>query len=246
MPRKKVKRVTKKGTTKTRKTRIRHKFITIVLLYDQYTRRMKAYGPTSLIPIKNSKLLDYHIKYINDIFPKNEIVICTGFNSEKVEKYVRQHYNKQNIRIVENQIFEETNSCESLRLCLNNITNNNILIVNGGIFFYKDALSKIDLKTSCVLVEKNNLTLDIGINENKNLLEHMDVGLASKWTEIIFINNKSAVDHLRKVVSESTFKKKFIFEAINRLVQAKNKISCIENKKHSVKLDNAKAYNTVG
>ena len=130
---------------------------------------MKAYGPTSLIPIKNSKLLDYHLKYISDVFPKNEIVICTGFNADRVEKYIRTNYANQNIRIVENQIFEDTNSCESLRLCLNNTNNNNILIINGGVFFYKDAISKIDTKKSCILVEKNNITLDIGINQNKEL-----------------------------------------------------------------------------
>ena len=238
------KKVSKK--TKVQKKRVRHKFVTVILLYDQYTRRMKAYGPTSLIPIKNSKLLDYHLKYISDVFPKNEIVICTGFNADRVEKYIRTNYANQNIRIVENQIFEDTNSCESLRLCLNNTNNNNILIINGGVFFYKDAISKIDTKKSCILVEKNNITLDIGINQNKELLEHMDVGLDFKWTEMIFLNNRNSIDHLRKVLSENNFKKKFIFEAINRLVQANNKIICIENKKHSVKLDNMKAYNTVG
>ncbi len=238
------KKVSKK--TKVQKKRVRHKFVTVILLYDQYTRRMKAYGPTSLIPIKNSKLLDYHLKYISDVFPKNEIVICTGFNADRVEKYVRTNYADQNIRIVENQIFEDTNSCESLRLCLNNTNNNNILIINGGVFFYKDAISKIDTKKSCILVEKNNITLDIGINQNKELLEHMDVGLDFKWTEMIFLNNRNSIDHLRKVLSENNFKKKFIFEAINRLVQANSKIVCIENKKHSVKLDNMKAYNTVG
>ena len=238
------KKVSKK--TKVQKKRVRHKFVTIILLYDQYTRRMKAYGPTSLIPIKNSKLLDYHLKYISDVFPKNEIVICTGFNADRVEKYIRTNYFNQNIRIVENQIFEDTNSCESLRLCLNNTNNNNILIINGGVFFYKDAISKIDTKKSCILVEKNNITLDIGINQNKELLEHMDVGLDFKWTEMIFLNNRNSIDNLRKVLSENNFKKKFIFEAINRLVQANSKIICIENKKHSVKLDNMKAYNTVG
>jgi len=232
--------------TKVQRKRIRHKFVTIILLYDQYTRRMKAYGPTSLIPIKNSKLLDYHLKYISDVFPKNEIVICTGFSADRVQKYIRTNYANQNIRIVENQIFEDTNSCESLRLCLNNTNNNNILIINGGVFFYKDAISKIDTKKSCILVEKNNITLDIGINQNKELLEHMDVGLDFKWTEMIFLNNRNSIDHLRKVLSENNFKKKFIFEAINRLVQANSKIICIENKKHSVKLDNMKAYNTVG
>lgn len=229
------KKVSKK--TKVQKKRVRHKFVTVILLYDQYTRRMKAYGPTSLIPIKNSKLLDYHLKYISDVFPKNEIVICTGFNADRVEKYVRTNYADQNIRIVENQIFEDTNSCESLRLCLNNTNNNNILIINGGVFFYKDAISKIDTKKSCILVEKNNITLDIGINQNKELLEHMDVGLDFKWTEMIFLNNRNSIDHLRKVLSENNFKKKFIFEAINRLVQANSKIVCIENKKHSVKLN---------
>jgi len=238
------KKVSKK--TKVQKKRIRHKFVTVILLYDQYTRRMKAYGPTSLIPIKNSKLIDYHLRYISDVFPKNEIVICTGFNADRVEKYVRSNYPNQNIRIVENQIFEDTNSCESLRLCLNNTNNNNILIINGGVFFYKDAILKIDTKKSCILAEKNNLTLDIGINQNKELLEHMDVGLDFKWTEMIFLNNRNSIDYLRKVLSENNFKKKFIFEAINRLLQANSKIICIENKKHSVKLDNMKAYNTVG
>lgn len=231
--------------TKTKK-RTYTKFITIILLCDQYTKRMKAYGPSSLIPVRNNRLLDYHIKYLTDVFPKNEIVICTGFSSDKIEKYIQEKYKGINIRIVENQFFEETNSCESLRLCLNNINNSNVLIINGNLFFHKETISKIDTKKTCIVFEKENQTLDIGINYNNEILEHMDLGPSRKWSEIIFLNNEKAISELKSILTEGSYKKKFLFEAINQLVQNRHKIFCIENKKQSIKLDHMKSYKTAG
>lgn len=245
MAKTKLKTIIKKPSRQPEKKKyVRNRLITIVLLYDQYTRRMKAYGPSPLIPINKSKLLDYHIKYITDIFPKNEIVICTGFDADKVQKYIQEKYSKLNIRVVENQIFENTNSCESLRLCLNNIINSNILILNGNFFFYKESIQKINTSKSCILYEDHNHMLDVGINFNNDTLEHMDIGLKAKWSEIFFINDKTMLDLLKRILTEPMFKKKFIFEAINRLLQNNHKILCVKNEKCTIKLDNMKQMPT--
>jgi CTP:phosphocholine cytidylyltransferase-like protein len=201
---------------------------------------MKTKGHTSLTQIKNAKLLDYHIRYLTEIFPKNEIILCVGFDANKIQEHIASKYSNHNIRIVENQSFNETNSCEGLRLCLNNINNTNILIVGGDLFFHKEALSALDTKNNCLIFEDKNPTLDIGINTDGKKLEHMDVGLNAKWPEIIFINQQEAITFLKSKLNREDFRKKFMFEVINTMLCHKYKIFCIENKKHSIKLENGK------
>ena len=74
----------------------------------------------------NKRLIDIQIEAIQKIFPLYEIIVCVGFDSEKVCKYIRQKYRNINIRIVENQIFSNSNSSESTRIALNNISNDKI------------------------------------------------------------------------------------------------------------------------
>ena len=97
--------------------------ISIVLLSEKAGYRMKSYGPTALMKIGNSRIIDVQLQSIKSSFKKFEIIICCGFGCDKIAKYVRENYPDCNIRVVENQVHHHSNSCESVRLCLNNISN---------------------------------------------------------------------------------------------------------------------------
>lgn len=217
-------------------------FISVVILCDQYGPRMKTYGPCSLIQIKNAKVLDYQIKYILETFQKCEIVLCTGFNADKIQKYIYQKYANINIRVVENQNFEWTNTCESVRLCLNNVNNSKILIIDGSILFFKETIAQIDIHKSCVIYENNNPTLEIGLNCDKDKLEYMSVGLNKKWSEILFLHDRHIIAGFINILSDNSFKKRFIFEAINKLLDLKYDMKCIESKKQNIKIENTKTF----
>lgn len=220
--------------------------ITVILLCDSPGYRMKSYGPIPLIQIGNNKLIDIQISSIKQCFTNFEIIICTGFDSEKTCKYIRNKYNNLNIRIVENQIFAQSNSNEGARLSLNNTLNNKILICDGNLLLNSKSLGLINCDHTCVLLEKSpceNLDIGININEN-NEAQYFSFGAYKTWSEVIYINSQYNVELFRKIVSTQE-KTKFMFESINELLKNDVVIKGIDNKYPLQKINNIKTYHSV-
>ena len=78
--------------------------VTIILICDTPGYRMKSYGPPPLITIRGKKIIDHQIEAISQRIKNFEIILCVGFDSDKVAKYIRQSHVGLNIRIVENQV----------------------------------------------------------------------------------------------------------------------------------------------
>lgn len=220
--------------------------ITIILLCDNPGYRMKSYGPISLIDVTSTKkLIDLQIEAINKTFPNCEIIVCLGFDCEKVCKYIKTKH-RANIRIVENQMYTVTNSCESLRLCLNNTGNDRILICDGNLLFDKSTISLIDKKTPCVILESEpNQTLEIGVNVDKDIAYFFSFGAKYIWSEIMFLTGKEMIESFRKILSNTHNKTRFVFEAINELINMKYEIRTVQNKKSLYKINNIKTYHNI-
>jgi len=240
--------------TKIRKKNIKQKddliipdLITVILLCDLPGYRMKSYGPTSLIKIKNKYLIDIQIDAIKRAFKNFEIILCVGFDGEKIIKYVRSKYADLNIRIVENQCFNSCNSCESVRISINNTMNNKIVICDGNLLINKKTLLSLDIAKNCAVIEKGSIeNLEIGINVNEeNKAQHFSFGAYRTWSEILFINGHEIIETLRKFLMAQDSKKKFIFEAVNELIKDNYDILCIENKFPIFKINNIKTYHNI-
>jgi len=216
-----------------------------IIIADSPNARMRSYGPTSLLSINNTKLIDIQIKEIAKYFKNYEIILCTGFESDKITKYIKTKYKGLNIRTVENQYYEHTNSCETLRLALNNINNDNIFILDGNLIFDgKIFLNKIN--KSYILFETNNHTLEVGININEDgYTEHVGFGASNYWSEILCMNEQSVINAFSKHLSSGSFKKKFIFEALNSLINNKVNIAALKNKKSVYKIQGVKYYHEI-
>jgi len=220
-------------------------FSSIILLCDTPGYRMKSYGPSSLLQLKNNKkLLDTQIESIQKHFANFEIILCCGFDTDKICKYIRSEYKTLNIRIVENQIFNQTNSCESIRLALNNTNNDKVFICDGSIYFTPDLFKQYDSKVSSVFIEtKDKDGFEIGLNTNElNRVEHFSFGAKYIWSEIVYLSNHDIIDGLRKLLSNTEYKNKFIFEALNDLLQTKFDLVAIKNKSKLQKINNIKVY----
>jgi len=224
-----------------------NKTITIILLCDLPGYRMKSYGPTSLIQIKTKKLIDWQIDAIKKTFSNFEIIVCVGFEAEKICKYLRQKYNQINIRVVENQNFNSSNSCEAVRISINNTMNNRIVICSGDLLFGKKTLKLLNLDTTCTLIEKElSENLDIGININEQRqAQHFSFGAYKTWSEIVYLQGDEIIEYLRKILNHQDSKKKFIFEAINELIKSDFNILCIDNEFTLKKINNIKTYHDI-
>lgn len=240
---------TKCKTTQKRKYKQNKKvdLFTIILVCDFPGYRMKSYGPTSLISIEEQKLIDYQIKTIKEAFKKYEIILCVGFDSEKICKYVRSKYSRLNLRIVENQLYNNSNSCESVRLALNNTMNDKIIICDGNLMLNTSIFSRHSLTESFVMLENNPCeNLEIGVNTNEhNEVQHFSYGASRIWSEIIFLNGKDIIESLRRTISIVEYKNKFIFEALNELIKNKYKIYAYDNDDPIKKINNIKTYHSI-
>ena len=203
-------------------THARQEFVSVVLLGENYGYRMKSYGPIPLIRLGKITLLEKQVNVIKSVFPNYEILLCCGFGANKLITFVKEHLSHLNIRIIENQLHNNSNCCESIRLCLNNTMNTRFVICNGELVFTRDQLEQIDLNTSSMMIQEidEHKNLDIGVIHNENYVENMSLGIkSSHWCEIMSLAGRPIVNSLRSIVAVPEYKNKFVFEAVNDLVR---------------------------
>lgn len=223
-------------------------FISIVMLCDTPGYRMKSYGLTCMIDINDKyKLIDYHIALINKCFKNCEIILCTGFDSEKIQKYILQKYASKNVRIIENQLSGKVLTCESMRLAINNITNSKLMVLDGNLIFDEKLFDKFIANNSYVFVsDKSSKELDIGVNINeKGEIEYFSYGGNKQWSEVLYLHNADIINAFRKILNNREYKNKFIFEALNELIKYNFKISCQNKSCKITKINNIKIYHQI-
>ena len=239
---------TKCTTQAKTKKKILQPFITVVMICDKPAHRMKSYGPTPLIQLnkKKQKLIDQQIDILQNTFENFEIIVCCGEDSRKISKYVYSKHSNVNIRIIENQIAQNSNSCESLRICLNNTGNNNILVMSGYTKLNKGLFRNFDFDNSHVIATKSFAKgFDIGLNiGSANTAEHFSFGANLCWLETAYFKGNTIIDNFIRILSQEEYKKKFIFEGLNTLIQENNTIKTkVISNKRILKIDNISTYN---
>ena len=135
----------KPKTKKKKKSAPKNHLVSVVLLSENYGYRMKSCGPISLVKVGNQTLLEHQLEAINQSFTNYEIILCTGFETEKVLNFIEVKCPQAPIRVVENQIYKVTNCCESTRISLNNISNDCVVVCNGELMLSSEQLKKVDL-----------------------------------------------------------------------------------------------------
>lgn len=219
---------------------------TFVIVSDTPGYRMKSYGPTALISFKENRLIDLQIESIKDSFQNFEIIICCGNDPEKIYKHLKVNHAGENIRIVENQLCNNSNTCESIRLAINNTTNDKIYILDGKLLIFPE-LFKTRLDSTFVYIEDSPCeNLEVGANINENgAIEHFSYGASKIWSEILYLGEKNTIENFRKIISTIDFKNKFMFEALNELIKSKRDIAYVLNASPLKKINNIKTYHAI-
>ena len=196
--------------------------VSIVLFGENHGYRMKSYGPIPLMKIEGRALIQRQVETIKAAFKNFEIILCSGFETQRTVEFVKDNFPDINIRVVENQIHFNSNCCESARLCLNNINNDRILFCNGALLISPENLLSVNFSKSCIISQETDEfnSFDIGVIEDDNRLQSLSIGVKTDaWTEILYLSDKRAINSLYKTVSNSEYKNKFLFEAVNDLLK---------------------------
>ena len=186
----------------------------IIILTAGVGARVKSYEPRGLLKFKNTTLIEHQIQTMNEVMPKAGTITVVGYDANKVIKKI---WGKS--RIVENQIYEESNSGESLRIAINNSSANAILFFHGDLYFEKDIFNNVDFSESFVLINTTFNEKEVGVNIIDKRVAIFSYGLETKWSQIAFLRNEE-LEILRKLILKNDFKGKYLltFELLNEVI----------------------------
>ncbi len=190
-------------------------------------RRMKSYGCKSLLNIRDKKLIDIQVENIRNVFPTNEIILVTGFDSDRLI-----NNSPTDIIKIENERYYDNNVIRSISIGMHATKDNDhILIVLGDLLFNTEALSEIDINQSSIIISNDMDDGEVGCNMNgKGYLEYMMFDLPNKWGHILYLTSKELTLFKRLLLNKYN-DKKFCFEIINQVINQGGKFKCIMNDK---------------
>jgi choline kinase len=192
-------------------------FMPVAILSAGISSRMKTHEPRSLLKIGDKPLIEHQCEIIKSIFYENEIILVIGYKSEKIIKKIGE----SKIRIIENQLFEETNSGESLRLAVMNNVHNRILLIHGDLYFNLETFKDLNYSKSFLLIDNNSQMSDreVGVVVDNNKVTNLSYGLKSKWCQIAYFQGQE-YQILKQVLlkDRENVKKKVSFEIINEVI----------------------------
>lgn len=201
------------------------KDLTFVLLCAHPSYRMKSYGNTSMMVVRDGKtLLEHNCSVIKKFFPDAEIIIVTGFESKR---FVRNRI--EGTRIVEQSTFGFTHCVESARLALQNLNNlGKVVFIYGDTFFTKDIFKGYSEFSHAIVDKKNMEDFEVGVVVTNNNIQNFVHGTKDKWAGIIQFAGKE----LQKFISfcnNDDNKHKFIFEGLNHIISTGGKFEAVYN-----------------
>ena len=179
-------------------------------------KRMKSYGPKSLIKVGDSCIIDRQLKYISKYFYRPEVIIVTGFESDKVQDYLSK---RRKLKIVENKNWEHTNVVGSINEGLKNSTKKNVIIIYGDLVFNAWTLKAPFGISSLLITDSSGFMSDeeVGMINNKNLVQRMMYDLPNKWAQIAYFTG-TELDKLKNICGNTNYHNHFCFEIINKII----------------------------
>ncbi len=116
----------------------------------------KINTPKCLLEINNRTILEYQIdSFVNADVKK--IYIVTGFQSYKIDKFLKKYKRKIEIIIIYNKFFKTTNNMFSAHLAAKYLKNKKFILCNGDVVVEKDTVKKLieGKNQNEILIDKN-------------------------------------------------------------------------------------------
>ncbi len=200
-------------------------------------KRMKSFGPKSLIGIKpNLNILQHQINLIKKILPTSNIILICGFESQAL-----MNNSPSNIIKIENEKYETTNVVRSIGMGLR-ACSKEVLIIYGDLVFNEFCLKTMNFNKSSILVGNSIMNeSEVGCIFNKgNQVENMMYDLPCKWGQMIFLKDKE-LSIFKEICWNPNNYNMFGFEAINLAINnGANFLACQNNKAKVIDIDSSK------
>jgi choline kinase len=197
--------------------------ITVIIPSAGEGRRMKSYGPKSLIDLTRENILQRQIRIINKVLDNVSFIMVAGFDCDKLMDSCPDYFLK-----LENESYDITNVSRSISLALRAVKTERVLIVYGDLVFNDLALSRMDYSTSCTSASRDEYRQhEVGciVGADGNMVNMM-YDLETKWNQILYLEGNE-LSLFKKICQERKNKKLFGFEILNKVIDRGGKIKCI-------------------
>lgn len=191
----------------------------VVILTAGQGKRMKSYGPKSLIELRRGEtVLSRQIGILSKRFPLADIIVVAGFDADKIYRHVPKF-----VRMVVNEYHEETNVVRSLDLGLKACIAERVLLVYGDLVFNDKTFADAPTEESWALIDpptqgKTQLnSLEVGVTLFNHEVTRFAYGLDVKWGQIVFLCG-AELQLGRRLASEKDRHRCFGFELLNAVL----------------------------
>ncbi|WP_299293967.1 nucleotidyltransferase family protein [Nitrosopumilus sp.] len=137
-------------------------------------RPITDYVPKPLIPINNTPIIEWQIKYLKR-FGVKEVIICTGYKTEMIENYL----NMKNLGVKISFSIENSplGTGGAIKKASKLIKEKSFFVINGDVITNIDLkkLSKINNSIAAIEVRTKFGILDINKNKIKNFKEKKEI-----------------------------------------------------------------------
>ncbi len=178
-------------------------------------RRMKTYGPKSLISINDDEtIISRQIQNIKECFRRHEIILVGGYQIEKLQKTV-----KDEVKLVYNKDYVDTNVAASIKIGLDHVTTNRVIVIYGDLIFNSNCLNLPFHKESALVVCDSMKKEEVGCVIENSIVQNVFYQLPNKWAQISFFTG-AELQLLKNILKNDRTNVWFGFELINSIINA--------------------------
>jgi choline kinase len=196
-------------------------------------RRMKTYGPKSLVKISTEDtILSRQIRILQNTFRYIDIIVVGGFEYDKL---IKSSYPR--IKYVYNKDYEDTNIAQSIYLGLQEAETTKIITIMGDLVFNQQCVNLPFNNESSVVLSPSMKEEEIGCVVYENKLQHLFYKLPTKWAQIAFFTNYEL-----QLLFELSWRNPhwFQFELINEIIEYGGSFTVFQpSDAHSIDIDSS-------
>lgn len=199
--------------------------ISIIIPAAGLGRRMKSYGPKSLIEVGGSEtILSRQLRILRSAYPRADIVLVVGYEGERVLRTL-----PFGIKVVENELYAETNVARSIAMGLRVASHSNVLVVYGDLVFNAEAISWTVQDGSSILIDRRGQMGDdeVGVTVVDGRATNMSYGLPIKWGHIAYLTGRE-LELFKHSVWQIAARRSFGFEVLNQVIDKGGRLRVVE------------------
>lgn len=231
-------RITPSCIAPTRISTVDRNNITVIILAANIGYGMKSYGPKTLLNINDKEtLLEHQINLIKTVFPQADIILVVGFLADRIIRKC-----PPGVRIIENQLYEQTNEVTQIRLALNATLTDRVLIIKDDIIFNAETLKEISKDKSCIIYDTHGQIDEdnIGVIVVDHYATNFAFGMPAKWCHIAYLISKE-LKIVRSLCNNKDHHKLYFFEILKMMLDRVDKIRAVEPMNMEIiKIDNSR------